>query len=151
MTIAFQVYLRWKFPTKSISLEQIPSRSSAHPYLVNDAKKKQANGAIGANGTDGTDGTNGFGNNISEEEEEHGFEPPAMYKPQPPVWIGMFIKKTSFFYLSACAANDTLGLGVIETNKLNASGVNASTENTTMNEKGKVDVSGRPGFIDQPQ
>ncbi|BEJ14084.1 hypothetical protein CspHIS471_0312580 [Cutaneotrichosporon sp. HIS471] len=58
----------------------------------------------------------------------HEFDNPAMYKAQPVIWI----------------ANDPLGLGNYEANRINADGVDASTEFAHMDAKGKLDVDRSP-------
>lgn len=58
----------------------------------------------------------------------HEFDNPAMYKKQPVIWI----------------ANDPLGIGNYEANRINADGVEASTQFAHMDEKGKLDVDRSP-------
>jgi hypothetical protein len=58
----------------------------------------------------------------------HEFDNPAMYKKQPVIWI----------------ANDPLGIGNYEANRINAAGVEASTQFAHMDEKGKLDVDRSP-------
>lgn len=58
----------------------------------------------------------------------HEFDNPAMYKKQPVIWI----------------ADDPLGLGNYEANRINAAGVEASTEYAHMDEKGVIDVDRSP-------
>ncbi|CAK5261869.1 unnamed protein product [Mycena citricolor] len=61
-------------------------------------------------------------------EDEYGFSHPAASRPQRVVWF----------------PRDPLGLAAEEEQACNAAGVNASTKDAEMNEKGKVDISGAP-------
>jgi hypothetical protein len=61
-------------------------------------------------------------------EEEYGFAHPAVSRPQRTVWI----------------PQDTLGLADEEQRACAEAGVDASTKDAEMNEKGKVDISGPP-------
>jgi len=62
------------------------------------------------------------------DEEEYGFAHPAVSRPQRTVWL----------------PKDTLGLGQDEVRACADVGVDASTKNAVMNDKGKVDISGGP-------
>lgn len=62
------------------------------------------------------------------EEEEYGFEHPAASRPQRTVWI----------------PKDVLGLGEEEERACLEAGVDVSLKDATMNEAGKVDISGGP-------
>lgn len=60
--------------------------------------------------------------------QEYGFAHPAASRPQRTVWI----------------PKDTLGLGEEEERACQEAGVDVSVSNATMNEKGKVAISGAP-------
>ena len=64
----------------------------------------------------------------AESEDEYGFAHPAISRPQRTVWL----------------PKDTLGLGGEEVRACIDAGVDASTKDAAMNEKGKVDISGAP-------
>lgn len=61
-------------------------------------------------------------------EDDYGFAHPAISHPQPTVWL----------------PKDTLGLGEEEARACTEFGVEASTKDAFMNEKGKVDITGVP-------
>lgn len=59
---------------------------------------------------------------------ERAFEHPALWKKQPVVWL----------------AEDPLGIGMLESKRINEAGVESSTEFATMNEKEVIEVSRGP-------
>lgn len=59
---------------------------------------------------------------------EQAFEHPALWKKQPVIWV----------------ADDTLGLGRDQVDRINAKRVEASTEYATMDKDGKLDVQRSP-------
>lgn len=61
-------------------------------------------------------------------EEDYGFAHPAASRPQRTVWL----------------PRDTLGLAEEEERGCRDAGVDVSLADATMNEKGKVDISGSP-------
>jgi len=98
--------------------------------LVQNAAPTGRNGVVQSN--QGPAPTEEYGASVPVEGKRNegptDFNHPASVEPQRIVWI----------------PNDPLGLGEIESQALNARGVEASTEHATMNEGGHVDIDSHP-------
>ncbi|KAK8858828.1 hypothetical protein IAR55_003058 [Kwoniella newhampshirensis] len=122
LTVLLQIYIDWFRFTRPF-LTYVHSTSTA-------SKAQQIDPVVGHVKTAATDEQDIAGAEYGNTSGFHyrAFDHPALWKKQPVVWI----------------ADDPLGLGKYEADKINEKGVEASTEFAHMDAKGKLDVERSP-------